>query len=112
MCVLQWLVWQIMAYRPLAWCAFVALAFLLARLLRLPGIILGHLLIGAAIVVLDLQWIQTEMHRPGYDPINGPDQDFVFMIGVGLRVVLINTMLLPVSTLGLKMANRARPVDD
>jgi hypothetical protein len=31
------------------------------------------------------------MHRPGWD--GQPDQDFVFMIGVLIRIVLINTLL-------------------
>jgi hypothetical protein len=74
---------------------------------RGTGIIVGHFLVAVAVAFLDLRWIQSEMHQPGW---NGqPDQDFVFMIGVLLRIVLVNTVLLPVSLLGLRLARKRVP---
>jgi hypothetical protein len=70
---------------------------------RVPGVFLGHVLVAIAVGVLDVQWIQSEMRKPGWDPGVGPDQDFVFMIGVILRVLLINTVLLPVNILALRL---------
>ena len=90
---------QLASYGVLWWLAFVAVALVAARFGRLPGIVAGHMLIAIVVTVLDVQWIQTEMHRPGW---NGqPDQDFVFTIGLLIRIILINTFLLPVSALGL-----------
>ena len=55
----------------------------------------------AAVVVLDVRWIQAEVHNPVW---NGqPDQDIVFTIGVVLRILLINTSLLPLSCLALRL---------
>jgi hypothetical protein len=92
------LISQLASYGILWWLTFAAVAFCLARFGRLWGVIAGHVLIAIIVTALDLQWIQAEMHRPGW---NGqPDQDFVFMIGVLVRIVLINTFLLPASVAG------------
>ena len=83
---------------------FVATAFSAAYLLRGPGIFLGHLLVAIAVTVSDVHWIQSEIRKPGW---NGqPDQDFVFVIGVIMRIVLINTVLLPVSFYALRLRRR------
>jgi hypothetical protein len=95
---------QLVSYGPATWLLFVAVAFLAAFLLRLPGVLLGHLLLAGLIVVLDGQWIQSEMHKPGWD--GQPDADFVFMIGVVFRIVLINTVLFPISQFGLRLRRR------
>ena len=84
-----------------------AIAFTAARLLRWPGIFLGHLVIAAIVVVLDIRWIQAEMHAPGW---NGqPDQDIMFALGAFLRIVLINTVLLPVSLFAILLTKRPVP---
>jgi hypothetical protein len=80
------------------WLAFAAATFVLARLGRFWGIVAAQLLVATVVVVLDVRWIQAEMHRPGWD--GQPDEDVVFMIGVLIRVLLINTLLLPVSAIG------------
>ena len=90
---------------------FAAIAFAAGYLLSGPGIFLGHTLVAIAVVVLDVQWIQSEMRKPGWDPNVGPDQDFVFMIAVLVRIVLINTVLLPVSFLALRL-RRSRQSDN
>jgi hypothetical protein len=100
---------QLISYGPWPWLLFITVAFGAAYLLRGPGVFLGHLLIAAAIVVLDLQWIQAEMHQPGWT--GQPDQDVVFIIGMLLRILLINTTLLPVSILALRL-RRSRPSRD
>jgi hypothetical protein len=99
--ITYWAFSQLISYGVLPWVLFLAITFAAAYLLRVPGIFLGHLLVAIAIVVFDVQWIQSEMHKPGWD--GQPDQDFVFMIGVLLRILLINTVLLPVSLIVLRL---------
>jgi hypothetical protein len=101
MCILDWAFSQIASYGVLPWLAFVAITAAAAYLLRTPGVLLAHLLVAAAVVCLDVQWVQSEMRKPGW---NGePDADFVFHLGVAARVVLVNTVLWPVSVLALRL---------
>jgi hypothetical protein len=99
--IIYWAFSQLISYGVLPWGLFVAIAFGAAYLLRVPGIFLGHVFVAIAVVVFDLQWIQFEMRKPGWD--GQPDQDFVFMIGVMLRILLINTVLLPASLIALRL---------
>ena len=101
--IIYWAFSQLISYGVWPWALFVAVAFGAAYLLRVPGIFLGHVFVAIAVVVFDVQWIQSEMRKPGWDPNVGPDQDFVFMIAVALRILLINTVLLPVSFLALRL---------
>lgn len=78
------------SYGILWWLACVVVAYSLPRFGGLVG------LLGALIV--DLLWIQSEMHRPGWD--GQPDQDFVLIIGVLLRIVFVNSVLLPIGFVG------------
>jgi hypothetical protein len=99
--IIYWAFSQLISYGVWPWVLFVATTLGAAYLVRVPGIFLGHVLVATAVVVFDVQWIQSEMRKPGW---NGqPDQDFVFMIGVVLRILLINTVLLPVSFLALRL---------
>jgi hypothetical protein len=99
--IIYWAFAQLASYGVLPWVMLIAIALCAAYLFRVPGIFIGHVLIAIAVVVLDVQWIQAEMAKPGW---NGqPDQDFVFMIGVVVRILLINSVLLPVSILALRL---------
>jgi hypothetical protein len=101
--IIYWAFSQLSSYGVWQWVLILALTAAAAYLLRVPGIFLGHVLVATAIAVLDVQWIQSEMRKPGWDPNVGPDQDFAFVIGVVLRIVLINAALLPVSLLALRL---------
>lgn len=92
---------ELISYGVWPWVLFVAIAFAAAYGLRAPGIFLGHVLVALVVVFLDVRWIQSEMHNPGWD--GHPDLDSVFMIGVLLRILLINGVLLPVSLIGLRL---------
>lgn len=107
--IIHWAFSQLISYGVSPWLLFIAIAFTAAYLLRVPGIFLGHVLVAIAVVVFDVQWIQSEMRKPGWD--GQPDQDFVFMIGVLLRILLINTVLLPVSMIALRL-RRSRQSDN
>jgi hypothetical protein len=99
--IIYWAFSQLISYGVWPWVMFVTIACAAAYFFRKPGIFLGHVLVAIAVVVFDVQWIQSEMRKPGWD--GQPDQDFVFMFGVVLRILLVNTVLLPVSLIALRL---------
>lgn len=102
----DWVFSQLVSYGVRPWLLFVAIAIVGAYLLRTPGIILGHFVVAVAVAVLDNQWVQAEMRKPGWNGL--PDQDFVFVVGVAGRILLINTVLLPASILTLRLRRSRR----
>ena len=60
---------------------------------RVFGLLVAQFVVGFAVVWLDSRWIQSEMDAPGRDGI--PDADIGFLVGVFLRVLMINVALLP-----------------
>lgn len=104
MCVVQWTLSQLLSYGVRPWLLFLIIASVAAYLLRAPGVFLGHLIVGGAVVILDVRWIQSETNEPGWDGL--PDQDFVFIIGVVARILLVNITLLPISLVALRLRKR------
>src|SRR5204862_8229779 len=89
--IIHWTFSQLTSYGLWPWLLFVAIAFIAAYFLRLRGIILGHILVAIIVVLLDLRWIQSEMHKPGW---NGqPDQALVVLIRVVVPLLLRNLAL-------------------
>jgi len=90
---------QLFSYGVVAWLAFVTITLAFSRSADLIGMPCGHLVIAVIIFVLDAQWIQEELQAQGgsglYD-IDGP-----FYIGVLIRVLLINSSLMPLSLLAI-----------
>jgi hypothetical protein len=99
------LISQLFTYGVGFWLAAGCIAFIASRIGQIPGMILGHIIIAMVVFSLDVDWVQAEMHRPGWDGL--PDMDGVFMIGAVFRIILINTALLPVSMLAMKLRRRA-----
>jgi len=99
--MISWAFSQLISYGVWPWVVFVAIAFAGAYFGGVAGVVLGHVVVAVVVVVLDVQWVQSEMRRPGWD--GQVDQDIVFMIGVVGRILLINTVLLPVSILALRL---------
>lgn len=99
---------QLAAYGVGWWLVFIFTAFLAGRSHRVWAILLGHVLIAAVICTLDVRWIQAGMRRVGWD--GQPDQDVIFIIGVLIRIVLVNILLLPVNALGWLLSRRVRVV--
>ena len=56
-------------------------------------------MVAVVIFFLDVAWIRNEMNKPGWD--GTPDMDIVFHLGMLFRIIVINTLLLPVSALGI-----------
>lgn len=96
---------QLLSYNPITWAIFIAISFCAARYLLGWGIPLGHIAVAFIVTILDVQWIQSEIHKPGWS--GTPDQDFIFHIGLFLRVILINTTLLPISAFGFWLRRRS-----
>lgn len=92
---MPWMIFQLLSYSPMTWLVFVAVAYAGARMGRIPGVFLGHILIAMMVFGLDLHWVHSEMERADWD--GAADYDIVLLIGVVLRVLLINTLLMLVS---------------
>jgi hypothetical protein len=88
---------QLCSYDFVPWLAFVTITAAASYLGRGLGIVVGHFAVACTVLWLDFQWIQSEMNAPGW---NGtPDMDIISHIGVFLRAVLINAVLLPIALL-------------
>lgn len=75
------------------WLAFATITFACCRTADLIGMLCGHLLIAVIIFVLDAQWIQEQLQA---QDSSGPyDIDGAYYIGVFIRVLLINSSLMP-----------------
>jgi hypothetical protein len=103
-----YLFWQLASYSIIAWLAFITIAFFTARYLPWWCIPIGHLIVGVIVYFLDVRWAIAQMRSPGYDPATGVDLDFVFFIGMLMRIFLINTVLLPLSYVGFRMRRHQR----
>src|SRR5687768_9475165 len=101
-----WLLSQLFSYSPLTWLTLIAIAFYFARWAGLLGMFAAHLLTAVLIVILDVRWVTTAMRTPDWD--GTPDLDVVFHIGVLARILLINTVLIPISVWALSLRRRER----
>jgi hypothetical protein len=63
----------------------------------LRGAIAAHLVVALAIVALDLRWI-SEPRRGACS-----SRDVGLAVAIGVRVCLINVILLPLSVVGISM---------
>ncbi len=91
---------QILSYNIMTLLAFLTLTFLAARYLKVPGIFFGHITIAIIIIVLDLFWVFSEMEKP--DWTGEPDLDIIYYLGIIMRVILINVILLPFSIISMR----------
>ncbi len=96
--------WQLLSYSIVTWVALACIAFATARYFRWWFIPLGQLAVAAVVYWQDVNWIHTEMRKPNWD--GTPDMDIVFMFGVLIRVLLINTALLPFTAIGCWLNKR------
>ncbi len=75
--------------------------FLLVRRLGWTGILIAHFLATVIIIITDVTWVQYQMSKPGWD--GAPDMDFVFYVGVLMRLFLVNVLiLLPIDIAGFQ----------
>jgi hypothetical protein len=103
-----WAFLQVLSYGPFAWLAFVAIAFGAARYGGLFGMFAGHFVVALIVCFLDMSWVTATMRAPGWDGV--PDKDIIFHFGVIVRVLLINSILLAVTFLALRIRRRSQTV--
>ena len=104
--IATWALLQLLSYGIGEWLILVLIAFCAARYGGCGLVFVGHLVVTALVVVFDICWVQKEMSKPGWDGL--PDMDFIFYIGVFGRILLVNTVLLPVSAMGIWLRQRKR----
>lgn len=73
--LLEWIWSEATHYGALTWICFVAVAYASARFGGLLGALGGAGLIGAAVLILDVNWVWDQMQN---HPENGKDADMIF----------------------------------
>ncbi len=101
---MTWALSQLLSYPVHSWVLFVLITIAAAYIGHGGGIVAGHIMIAFAVLWFDVRWIQAEMNAPGWDGV--PDVDVIFQFGVLLRVVLIDTVLLPLALFARWMSRR------
>lgn len=99
---------QLLSYGPFTWLALVAIAFYAARYGGLFGMFGGHFAVAVIIYILDVRWVTAAMNAPGWD--GAPDIDFIFFLGFIVRVLLINSVLLPITYWAFRVRKRSRAI--
>lgn len=91
---------QLSTYDPILWLCFAAATYIASRQWGWRGTIAAHLCVAFLVLQSDVAWVQAERNRqpPWAD---APDIDLFFSWGCMLRVLLINTILLPIAILAL-----------
>ncbi|MEI7776586.1 MAG: hypothetical protein WCK17_17630 [Verrucomicrobiota bacterium] len=86
------------------WILFIALVFSATRFTSSPKLFvrIARIILALIIYYIEFRWLVTEMRNPDYKGL--PDFDFIFLIGVFVRVVLVCFILKPVATLRLRIA--------
>jgi signal transduction histidine kinase len=92
------------AWYGLWWLSFVAIAFVSARYFGRRGIIFGAIALAILIYILDSMWITADIKE---HPEHGRDTDFGFLVGVLMRLILFNIVLVPVTFIGMKLRARS-----
>ncbi len=89
------------------WLVFLVTCYVVARFSFTWCIPCAHLAVASLIFYLDIRGLRVEMNRPEWNGV--PSMDGVFMLGVVIRVLLVNTLLLPATALGAwqKRRNKA-----
>lgn len=91
--------WELIAGTGAWWLVFAAIAFFIARYAYWWCVPVGHSIVGAILLVVDAMWAAEVRRSMG---LGAPDiEDFyVFLFWVLIHVLLVNTLLLPITWLG------------
>src|SRR5579871_5638829 len=103
--MLIYIISQVLNY-GIWWLVFVAIAFLMARVLGWGGAIIGQIIIFLIVRHLDYEWLQVEMTRSGWDGL--PDQDAAFFGAVLVHVLTVNSVLLAVNAIAIRVRSPAK----
>jgi hypothetical protein len=88
------------------WLVFLVTCYGVARYSFKWCIPCGYLAVASLIFYLDIRGIRLEMNRPDWNGV--PSVDGAFAIGVVIHVLLVGTLLLPVTALGVRQKRRHR----
>ena len=94
--------YEIAFYWPWILC-FVAIAFCATRWLGWLGIVVAGLLISGLVVAIEVNSVFRDMRE---HPDWGRDADFVFWIGVAVRLCVYNVLVVPAGIVGLLLRAR------
>lgn len=100
------LVLQLFSYHY-EWLVFIGLVAVGSYWFGMPGLFVAHVMVAVCLFWLDNKWLDAQMALPDWD--GQIDRDFVFLIGIAIRIVLINTVLLPVGILAMRISGRVVP---
>jgi hypothetical protein len=81
------------------WAIWILGTFFAARTWGWQGVLVAHFVVAIMVVVSDVAWIQAEIDQPEWS--GSPDQDMLFHWGCLFRVVVVNSLLLPVALVGI-----------
>lgn len=91
---------SLVGYGALRWAIFACITFILVRYTGWLGMFISHCVVAVLVAQHDIAWIETAMKAPGWD--GAPDMDLIFWIGVGVRIVLVNCLLLPIALISYR----------
>jgi hypothetical protein len=91
-------------YGVLRWIIFACVTFVSVRYARWLGMFVAHCVVAVIIAQHDIRWIEAAMKAPGWD--GAPDMDGIFWVGVAIRIVLVNSLLLPVAFISYRYRSR------
>jgi hypothetical protein len=94
---------QLLSYSILTWAGFLIITFAGTRYGKLPGLIAGQVLIAFIVCYQDGEWMSAQLDGPGL-PSDGPG----FELGCLARIILINTVLLPLAWWAFRLRNRGK----
>lgn len=89
------------------WLAFPTIAYLTARYALSWCVPLGHLAVASLVFFLDIRWLHAQMRQPEW---NGtPGMDTAFVLGVLIRIIVVNLIVLPATVLAIRQRRKAVP---
>ena len=96
----RWIFGELASYTVISWLVFAVIAFSTARFLAWWAVPIGHLVVFGIVAHLDIRWIQID--------VAGREQDIGFYVGIFIHAFMVNTILLPITALGLWHKQRSR----
>ena len=96
----KWMFGELASYAVISWLVFAVIAFSTPRFLSWWAVPIGHLVVFGIVAHLDIRWIQIDGA--------GREQDIGFYVVIFIHAFMVNTILLPITALGLWHKNRSR----
>jgi hypothetical protein len=91
----------IVKYNPFVWALLCGYAFVASYFGGKTGKIVGHVLMLPITVYLDLAFLE-EIARTDPSRLDGHDFDGPYYVGIIIRTMFVNAVLLPISNLALR----------